>query len=72
MKSFKHRFGKIVGTAFSLCLLANINSADLFAASSYAQSTQLTVRMNNSIENIFDYIENNSMNKVLQNQKVPQ
>ena len=60
MKSFKHRFGKIVGTAFSLCLLANINSADLFAASSYAQSTQLTVRMNNSIENIFDYIENNS------------
>ena len=58
---FKKRLPKIPKSVFIICLLASFSIANVFAANTYAQSTTLTVQLNNkTIKDVFNYIEKNS------------
>ncbi|WP_102407472.1 SusC/RagA family TonB-linked outer membrane protein [Parabacteroides bouchesdurhonensis] len=57
----KKRLPKIPKSVFIICLLASFSIANVFAANTYAQSTTLTVQLNNkTIKDVFNYIEKNS------------
>lgn len=52
---------KIPKSVFLFCLLINLSISSVLSANTYAQSTILTVQMNNkSIKEVFNYIEKNS------------
>lgn len=52
---------KIPKSVFLFCLLINLSISGVLSANTYAQSTILTVQMNNkSIKEVFNYIEKNS------------
>lgn len=60
-QALKKTLIKILKSVFLFCFLVNLSIGSVFAAGTYAQSTTLTVRMNNkSIKDVFNYIEKNS------------
>ncbi|MDD2437579.1 MAG: SusC/RagA family TonB-linked outer membrane protein [Massilibacteroides sp.] len=74
---FKKSLTKIPKCICIICLLANLGIVSLFASGSYAQSTTLSIHMNNkTFKEVFNYIENNSefiflyMDDVIETQKV--
>ena len=56
----KRMLTKIPKSVSLLFLLFNFSIASVLAANTYAQSTALTVQMNTSIKDVFNYIEKNS------------
>ena len=52
---------KIPPCVFLFCILINLSISSVLAGNRYAQSTTLTIRMNNkSMQEVFHYIEKNS------------
>ena len=52
---------KIPKSVFFFCFLINLSISSVLAADTYAQSTILTLQMNNKpIKEVFNYIEKNS------------